>query len=79
MNVVLQGVTIVIATIGRLVHFVDDGIISYEKLRYLVLDEADRMLELDKGFQKDILGKVAGHESMPVKEKRQTLMFRCGS
>ncbi|TID14154.1 hypothetical protein CANINC_004800 [Pichia inconspicua] len=60
---------IVIATPGRLVDFINDRSINLKNVDYLVLDEADRMLE--KGFEEDIkliLKSVSG-------ENRQTLMF----
>jgi len=41
---VARGCDIFIATIGRLWHFVKDGFILLGNLRYLVLDEADRLL-----------------------------------
>ena len=39
---------IVISTPGRLIDFIDNGLINLNKISYLVIDEADRML--DKGF-----------------------------
>lgn len=46
--------------------------VGLSKLRYLVLDEADRML--DMGFEPD-MRKLVGSPGMPSKEDRQTLMF----
>jgi len=46
--------------------------IGLTKLRYLVLDEADRML--DMGFEPD-MRRLVGSPGMPSKENRQTLMF----
>ncbi|KAK9431079.1 P-loop containing nucleoside triphosphate hydrolase protein [Lipomyces doorenjongii] len=48
----LNGANIVVATPGRLIDLVNDDAIDLEKITYLVLDEADRMLE--KGFEEDI-------------------------
>lgn len=49
---IFKGTNILIATPGRLLDFVDKGKVSFEDLRYLVLDEADRML--DMGFMPDV-------------------------
>jgi len=59
---------IVIATPGRLMDLMNQGIIKLDKANYLVLDEADRML--DMGFIRDIRTIVA---MMPV--RKQTLFF----
>jgi len=63
-----NGVDILIATPGRLIDLNEQGLLSLKKLDILILDEADRML--DMGFLKDIK-KIMG--LMP--EKRQTLLF----
>ncbi|XP_074605065.1 uncharacterized protein LOC141858265 isoform X2 [Brevipalpus obovatus] len=60
---------IVIATPGRLIDFLESNIISLANVSYLVLDEADRML--DMGFEPQIRSIVA-QLSIP---KRQTLMW----
>ncbi len=39
-----RGVEILIATPGRLLDFMEMGVIKLNKITYLVLDEADRML-----------------------------------
>jgi len=52
--------------------FVEKGKVSFEDCRYLVLDEADRML--DMGFLPE-MQRIVNHSTMPPKEKRQTLMF----
>merc|ERR1712156_1270522 len=67
-----KGCNILIATPGRLLDFVEKGKVSFANVKYLVLDEADRML--DRGFLPDIT-KIACHESMPKKGERKTLMF----
>jgi len=47
-----KGVEIIIATPGRFNHFVEKGSINLSSITYLVLDEADRML--DAGFEYEI-------------------------
>lgn len=46
--------------------------IGLSRVRYFVLDEADRML--DMGFEPD-MRRLVGSFGMPSKENRQTLMF----
>lgn len=66
----LNGVNVIVATPGRLKDFMSDGTVDVSKTRYLVLDEADRML--DKGFEDDIKHIIS---QMPSAKKRQTAMF----
>ena len=66
----LKKANIVVATPGRMKDFMSDYTLSVSKTRYLVLDEADRML--DKGFEDDIKHIVS---QMPSSSKRQTAMF----
>lgn len=63
-----DGVDIVIATPGRLISHINSGIVKLDKISFLVLDEADRML--DMGFKDDIL-----HIVQQLPKKRQTLLF----
>lgn len=65
----LAGVHIIVATPGRLNDFVDEGSIDLSAATYLVLDEADRML--DTGFEKAVK-QIASATSQV---NRQTLMF----
>ena len=63
-----RGVDILIATPGRLLDLTSQGYIRYMQLEVLVLDEADRML--DMGFINDIKKII-----QRIPEKRQTLFF----
>jgi len=67
MKVVTEGVQIIIATPGRLNDLVEAGCINVESITYLVLDEADRML--DMGFEPQIR-KVM----LDIRPDRQTVM-----
>ena len=52
MSALQEGVDIVIATPGRLIDYLKQGVCNLKKAEVLVIDEADRMFEL--GFIKDI-------------------------
>lgn len=67
-----RGCDLLVATPGRLVDLIERGRISLQNIMYLVLDEADRML--DMGFEPQIRRIVEG-EDMPNVQLRQTLMF----
>ena len=62
------GLDVLVATPGRLVDLYNQGAINFDQLEVLVLDEADRMLDL--GFIDDIR-----HIQTLLPTKRQTLMF----
>ncbi|KAJ3578280.1 hypothetical protein NPX13_g2280 [Xylaria arbuscula] len=66
----LRKADIIVATPGRLKDFLEEGAIKLDNAKFVVLDEADRML--DKGFEDDIK-RIIG--CTPKKEERQTLMF----
>ena len=63
-----QGVDILVATPGRLLDLIDQGIVSLRGIEIFVLDEADRML--DMGFIHDVRRIIA-----MLPQKRQTLFF----
>jgi ATP-dependent RNA helicase RhlE len=63
-----KGTNIIIATPGKLISHLNLGYVKFDKIKHLVLDEADRMLDI--GFYDDIL-RILSY----VPEDRQTLMF----
>jgi ATP-dependent RNA helicase RhlE len=63
-----NGVDLVICTPGKLIAHLNMGYVDFSELQYLVLDEADRML--DMGFHDDIM-KIIKH----TPSKRQSLLF----
>ncbi|XP_051888759.1 probable ATP-dependent RNA helicase DDX4 isoform X2 [Pristis pectinata] len=69
---VLQGCNILCGTPGRLLDIISKGKVALSKVQYLILDEADRML--DMGFEPD-MRKLVDSLGMPLKQNRQTLMF----
>ena len=69
-NLDSNGCHLLVATPGRLIDLFNKQIISFENIKYLVLDEADRML--DMGFEPQIR-EIVQQKNMPI--NRQTLMF----
>ncbi|KDD72261.1 DEAD/DEAH box helicase, partial [Helicosporidium sp. ATCC 50920] len=67
-----RGCDLLVATPGRLIDIMDRGRVSLGRVRFLALDEADRML--DMGFEPQIRRIVEG-EDMPRPGERQTLLF----
>jgi superfamily II DNA/RNA helicase len=63
-----RGADIIVATPGRLISHLNQGYVKFSRIEVLVLDEADRMLDI--GFYDDIM-----HIISYVPKKRQTLMF----
>lgn len=62
------GVDVVICTPGRMIAHLNMGYVKMQALRYLILDEADRML--DMGFHDDIMKIISF-----LPKKRQNLLF----
>ncbi|XP_012874014.1 PREDICTED: probable ATP-dependent RNA helicase DDX4 isoform X6 [Dipodomys ordii] len=69
---IVQGCNILCATPGRLMDIIGKEKIGLKQVKYLVLDEADRML--DMGFGPE-MKKLISCPGMPSKEQRQTLLF----
>jgi superfamily II DNA/RNA helicase len=67
-NALVKGADIIIATPGRFLSHLNLGYVDLSELSFLILDEADRML--DMGFVGDIM-RIAEH----CKKDRQTLLF----
>lgn len=67
-----KGVDILVATPGRLVDLVERARVSLQNIKYLALDEADRML--DMGFEPQIR-KIVEQMDMPPPGIRQTMLF----
>jgi len=63
-----KGTNIIVATPGKLISHLNLGYVKFDKIKHLVLDEADRMLDI--GFYDDIM-RIMSY----LPEKRQTLMF----
>lgn len=64
----MNGVDVVICTPGKMISHLNMGYVNLKKLQFLVLDEADRML--DMGFNEDIL-RIITH----IAPERQNLLF----
>jgi len=63
-----KGVQVLVATPGRLLDLMQQGFIRLDQVKYFVLDEADRML--DMGFINDIRKIIA-----KLPQNRQTIFF----
>jgi len=63
-----KGADIIVATPGRLISHLNQGYVKFNQIEVLVLDEADRMLDI--GFYEDIMRIISY-----IPKKRQTLMF----
>lgn len=66
--IALQNVSVLVATPGRLIELVESNAVHLSEIETLVLDEADKMLNL--GF-KDEMNRILSH--LPI--KRQNLLF----
>ncbi len=67
-NALKGNTNIIVATPGKLISHLKMGYVNFKIIKYLILDEADKML--DMGFYDDIM-KIISY----IPKKRQTLMF----
>ncbi|MCK5028842.1 MAG: DEAD/DEAH box helicase [Bacteroidales bacterium] len=67
-NALLGNADIIVATPGKLISHLKMGYVKFDKIKFLILDEADKML--DMGFFEDIQ-KITSY----IPKQRQTLMF----
>jgi ATP-dependent RNA helicase RhlB len=65
-----KGTDIVIGTPGRIIDYYKQGILKTQDIKFLVIDEADRLLDL--GFEKDMRYIL---RKLPFYEKRQSMLF----
>jgi len=63
-----EGTDIIVATPGKLLSHIQQGYVDFSKVKHLVLDEADKML--DMGFADDLVTIISN-----LPQNRQTLMF----
>ncbi|KAI6181448.1 hypothetical protein M3Y98_00830500 [Aphelenchoides besseyi] len=71
-NIHLNGCDILVATLGRLLNFMRNKIIFYDKLKYFVLDEVDVLLSYDSMEE---IREICAFEGFPGVSDRQTLCF----
>ncbi len=69
-GILRRGVDIIICTPGRIIDYYKQGIFKTEGIKALVIDEADRLLDL--GFAKDMRYLL---RKLPLYEKRQSMLF----
>ncbi|HSH51407.1 MAG TPA: DEAD/DEAH box helicase, partial [Bacteroidales bacterium] len=67
-NALKGNTNIIVATPGKLISHLKMGYVHFDDIQYLILDEADKML--DMGFYEDIM-KIISY----IPKNRQTLMF----
>ena len=69
-EILRRGVDIIICTPGRIIDYYKQGIFKTEGIKALVIDEADRLLDL--GFAKDMRYLL---QKLPPYDKRQSMLF----
>jgi superfamily II DNA/RNA helicase len=65
-----MGCDIIIGTIGRLLHFISKKFISLTHVKYVILDECDKLLEDQNSIET-----ILYHDSMPSNSRKNVLMF----
>ncbi|CAD8114241.1 unnamed protein product [Paramecium sonneborni] len=67
-ELIQKGVHVIVATPGRMVELIEEGMVNLNKITMLILDEADRML--DMGFEPQVRDIVS-----TIREDRQTILL----
>ncbi|KAG9509214.1 putative ATP-dependent RNA helicase DDX4, partial [Fragariocoptes setiger] len=67
-----RGANILLSTPGRLKDFINRGLVGLKRLKFVILDEGDRLI--DDGFVSDMRAFFT-HPDMPSREHRQTMFF----
>ncbi|CAK92119.1 unnamed protein product (macronuclear) [Paramecium tetraurelia] len=67
-ELIQKGIHVIVATPGRLIELIDEGMVNLNKITMLILDEADRML--DMGFEPQVRDIVS-----TIREDRQTILL----
>lgn len=65
-----MGCDIIIGTTGRMLHFIDTKCISLTHVKYVILDEADKLME-----NLNSIDTILNHDSMPSKSRKNVLML----
>jgi len=69
---IVKGTDVLVATPGRLVHFMTSSIVGISRLKYLVFDEADKLF--DESFTKDF-DQMVNIPGFPSKDQIQVMLF----
>ena len=67
-----NGCDVLVSTAGRLIDFIESGFVTMSAIKYLIIDEADTILNMGHLPQAN---KIIFDADMNVKEKRQNLQF----
>ncbi|KAL8275577.1 hypothetical protein Esti_000528 [Eimeria stiedai] len=72
-NLIRQGVHVLVATPGRLLDFIERGVVTLEAVEAIVMDEADKLLEM--GFREDIEKLLQLLQQQKAGQDYQLLLF----